>query len=66
MLALAAEADLHEMPRSTPDASIHDAPTVVVPLMNHEAETVEIPLDADSLDEDAVTLRIPLTERPAP
>jgi hypothetical protein len=65
-LALAAEADLHEMPRSTPDASIHDAPTVVVPLMNHEAETVEIPLDADSLDEDAVTLRIPLTERPAP
>jgi hypothetical protein len=66
MLATAAEGELHTPTRSVPNVAIHDAPTVVVPHLNLHAETVAIPLDADFLDQDAVTLRIPLTERPAP
>jgi hypothetical protein len=65
-LATAAEGELHTPTMSVANVAIEDAPTVVMPRMNHEAETVAIPLDADFPDEDAVTLRIALTERPAP
>jgi hypothetical protein len=65
-LATAAEGELHTPTMLAPNVAIEDAPTVVVPRLNLHAETVAIPLDADFLDEDAVTLRIPLTERPAP
>ena len=66
MLDLAARIAVDTPPISIPHVAVEDAPTVVVPHLNLHAETVAIPLDADFLDEDAVTLRIPLTERPAP
>ena len=66
MLDLAARIAVDTPPISIPHVAIEDAPTLVVPHLNLEAETVAFPLDADFLDEDAVTLRIPVSERPAP